>query len=303
MKQLLDKYNFLLTEFAVLERLRRSENVCLHTSLAHALFIYDETCRKEIEFIYDEYFELQKGSRVPFLIFTPTWRANRERLEAAKIKQDVNRDAVKFMQKVRDKHLHQAEAILIGGLTGCKNDCYDPNEALSVKESTRFHKWQIDKLDDAGVDFIFPAALPAVSEALGIAQIMSELTTPYILSFVINKTGRLLDGATLDEAFKTIDSSCKNPPIGFMVNCAHPSFLNVEKQTENVLSRLVGYQANASDKGHSELEGSAELQVCDISDWGMQMVVLNKKYKIKILGGCCGTNGDHLQYLVDNMGR
>ena len=27
------------------------------------------------------------------------------------------------------------------------------------------------------------------------------------------------------------------------------------------------------------------------------MIELNEKYGIKILGGCCGTNGDHLMYI------
>ena len=68
---------------------------------------------------------------------------------------------------------------------------------LSLEESVLFHPWQIDKLIQGGVDFIFAASLPAVSEAEGIAQIMSPLTIPYILSFVIDRTGRLIDGTPL----------------------------------------------------------------------------------------------------------
>ena len=84
MKQLLNTYPYILTEFAVLERLRRSENVCLHPSLEHSLLIYDEIGKKEIALIYDEYFGLQRNTQVPFIIFTPTWRANKERVDISK---------------------------------------------------------------------------------------------------------------------------------------------------------------------------------------------------------------------------
>jgi methionine synthase I (cobalamin-dependent) len=39
----------------------------------------------------------------------------------------------------------------------------------------------------------------------------------------------------------------------------------------------------------------------DISDWGPRMIELNKRFGIKILGGCCGTRLEHLQYIIDNM--
>jgi methionine synthase I (cobalamin-dependent) len=31
------------------------------------------------------------------------------------------------------------------------------------------------------------------------------------------------------------------------------------------------------------------------------MIALNKKYGVKILGGCCGTNVEHLRYIVRNI--
>ena len=303
MKQLLNTYPYILTEFAVLERLRRSENVCLHPSLEHSLLIYDEIGKKEIALIYDEYFGLQRNTQVPFIIFTPTWRANKERVESLEIRRNVNGDAVTFMKEIKEKHACDSEKIVIGGLIGCKNDCYKPEEALSIEESARFHQWQIDKLIQGGVDFIFAASLPAVSEAEGIAQIMSPLTIPYILSFVIDRTGRLIDGTPLDEAFRTIDSSCAKPPDGFMINCSHPSFFRPERETENVLSRLTGYQANASDRDHSSLNGAVDLHVSSIPDWGESMIALNRNYNITILGGCCGTNGEHLRYLVENINQ
>ena len=86
-----------------------------------------------------------------------------------------------------------------------------------------------------------------------------------------------------------------------MINCSYPSFLNADKQPRSIFSRLVGFIANASSLDQSELDGIDTLKVDDISDWGNRMIELNTKYGVKILGGCCGTNARHLQYIVGGV--
>jgi methionine synthase I (cobalamin-dependent) len=88
-----------------------------------------------------------------------------------------------------------------------------------------------------------------------------------------------------------------------MLNCSYPSFLKAEEQPDTVISRLIGYQANASSLDHSDLDEAGELHADDISDWGERMIELNRRFGLKILGGCCGTRLEHLRYIVDNMNR
>ena len=38
-----------------------------------------------------------------------------------------------------------------------------------------------------------------------------------------------------------------------------------------------------------------------IGDWGDRMIDLNTRYGIKILGGCCGTDAGHLEYIVSHI--
>jgi methionine synthase I (cobalamin-dependent) len=49
------------------------------------------------------------------------------------------------------------------------------------------------------------------------------------------------------------------------------------------------------------LDAAESLQAEDVSDWGKRMIDLNRKFGLKILGGCCGTGVDHLQYLVEHI--
>lgn len=300
-RKILGDHDFILMEAAVIETLKRSDDVCLHPRLENALLIYDKAGRKALSQIYRGFIRVARKAGVPIMICAPTWRANQERVSKACISDDVNGDAVKFLTDLKKKWVSWASNIFIGGLVGCKNDCYKPGEGLSKKEAKAFHIRQIRQLAKAGVDFLLGATLPALHEATGIAGAMMETDIPYIISFVINREGKILDGNSLECAFQEIDAACSKPPLGYMINCAYPSFLNADKQPQSVLSRLIGYQANASSLDHFHLDGSETLQTDDIADWGNLMIVLNKKYGVKILGGCCGTSVEHLQYIVQNI--
>ena len=285
-------------EAAIVERLRRTGETELHPSLVHAPLIYDERGRDTLTRIYQDYMDIACRADLPILLCSPTWRANRDRVEEYPDMIDLNDDALQFMKKVRAGRSDSSAPVKIGGLIGCKNDCYKPDEGLPSAEAESFHAWQIERLSDAGVDFLMAATLPCVEEAVGIARAMERTEAPYIISFVIDREGRVLDGTSLINAFGTIDEATTRSPIGYMVNCAHPTFLGAAEQPRELFERLIGYQANASSLDHSALEVSDRLEADDVSEWGEGMIGLNRDYGVIILGGCCGTGDEHLDYLV-----
>jgi homocysteine S-methyltransferase len=290
--------DFILAEAAVIESLRRSGAAVLHPRLENALLIYDDVGRTALTGVYRDYVSIARQAGVPIIICTPTWRANPERISAAGATRDVNGDAVAFLKQLRNKWMEQPSSLFIGGLVGCKNDCYKPGEGLSTEAAAAFHQVQVHQLANAGADFLLAATLPAVDEACGIARAMQTTGLPYVISFVINRRGRILDGCSLEQAFKKIDTVCNRPPLGYMINCAYPSFLRAHEQPRKVLARLIGFQANASSHDQAQLDGSELLQTDAIDDWGDRMILLNRRHGIKLLGGCCGTGPAHLKYLV-----
>ena len=300
-RETIQKHDFILTEAAIIESLRRVGEVDLHPLLLNAPLIYDVNGSKSLSKLYQDFIKIARKADVPIILSTPTWRANQERVKVSKIENDVNGDAVRFLMNLRGEWGSWAGNIYIGGLVGCKNDCYRSDDGLSREDAEDFHSWQIKKLSEANVDLLVAVTLPALPEATGIALAMAKTDTPYIISFVINREGRILDGSSLEDAFREIDAVCTEPPIGYMVNCAYPSFLNVREQPASVFSRLIGYQANASSLDQAELDGAEDLQTDDISSWGDLMIDLNKEFGVKILGGCCGTNTVHLEYIVRNI--
>jgi len=302
MQRILDEHDLVLTEAAVIEPLRRSKQVALHPTLENALLIYGEAGKRELRTLYRSFIDVAREAGVPILLCTPTWRANRARLAAAGVTEQVNADAVRFLQGLREEAGPWAGQILVAGMIGCKNDCYRPEEGLAEREAETFHRWQIGELADAGADLLLAATLPALPEATGIARAMAATPVPYVISFVIDREGKVLDGTSLEEAFRTIDGAVSRPPLGYMVNCSYPSFLKAGEQPRSVLSRLIGYQANASSFDHAQLDGADALQAEDVSAWGDLMVELNRTYGVKVLGGCCGTTDEHLRYIVRHLG-
>jgi len=300
MQKLLRDNELILMEAAIVERLRRSGDVELDPVLVNAPLLYTQAGQKALSGIYQSYIDIASRAKRPFLMCTPTWRTNRERVSATKINPSVNIDAARFLQNLRDAQKEGRENIRIGGMIGCKNDCYQPQQGLPAEQAEQFHGWQIDQLMQGGVDFIIAETLPAVEEATGMAKALEKSGLPYFISFVISRDGRVLDGTDLSTAVTIIDESTQRRPLGFMVNCAFPSFLNVASQPPALFNRLIGYLANASSKDHCELDGAQELAMDSVSDWGELMLSLNRARGVKILGGCCGTNEQHLEYLVGN---
>jgi S-methylmethionine-dependent homocysteine/selenocysteine methylase len=301
MKQLIEDSPLILMEAAIVEQLRRSGNLKLHQSLVNAPLIYDDKGRAALSELYQSYIDIAAEAELPFLMCTPTWRANKSRVFRSNVSHSINTDASSFMKAIRDLQGNRNLVIKIGGMMGCKNDCYLPDEGLSIADSERFHSWQVEQLADAGVDFLIAETLPNIAEATGIAKTMATTGLPYIISFVINRNGNVLDGTGLSEAIDFIDSNTSIKPLGYMVNCAYPSFLSAELQPEELFARLIGCQANASSLNHCELDNSDALSVDEVSEWGDAMLGLNREYGIKILAGCCGTGREHLRYIVDHI--
>ena len=299
MQQLLSDNSLILMEAAIVESLRRSSEVELHPLLVNAPLIYEEAGRQALAKLYQNFIDIALEAKTPFLMCTPTWRTNQERVSETGINPAVNIDAARFLQDIRESQKQGRENIKIGGLIGCKNDCYLPQEALSAAQAEQFHTWQIEQLKQGGVDFIIAETLPSINEAVGIAKALENSGLPYFMSFVISRDGRVLDGTELFTAINKIDANTDRQPLGFMVNCAYPSFLQAAAQPQELFKRLVGYLANASSRDHCELDGSESLLMESVPDWGEMMLELNRVYGVKVLGGCCGTNEQHLKYLVD----
>jgi S-methylmethionine-dependent homocysteine/selenocysteine methylase len=307
-RQFLTRHRCILGEGAVIERLRRS-GLELDSHVVNSAFIYEGMKRSAIETIYRQYLDIGSQFDLPMVLSTPTWRAGRQRIEAAGFgNRDLNGDNFRFLNDLRRSYGQYAKNVMICGLMSCHGDAYNPAQALSAGDAHRFHAWQAGKLADAGVDFILAATLPALSEAIGLASALAETGIPYVVSFVVRPEATLLDGTPLNSAFTEIDGSLNPPPIGFMANCTHASFVRSALQHKDhsstmVRKRLIGLFANTAALTPEELDNSESLVEEDPESFGRRVAALHREFGLKVLGGCCGTDDRHIRSLAASLVR
>ncbi len=298
------EHSFVLTEGSVTERLRRHPGITLDPYINHAGLIYGES-KGIMADIYRQYMDVGKSYNLPIITLTPTRRANPERLKEAGYGEevDVNGDCFRFVASIREQYGTYSGQIYIGGLIGCKGDAFTTGEALTAKEAASFHRFQLQALFRSGVDFLIAETLPAADEAIGIAMAMSVFDLPYILSFVLNVDGTLLDGSPLHEVIARIDREAKPQPYCYFVNCMHPtrfkSAISAQRiYSESIVQRVIGLQGNTSSKSPEELESLPYLDSQEPEPFAHAMWALKEGFGTKVLGGCCGTDHCHIEAIA-----
>jgi len=298
----------ILTEGAMVERLRRNPDIALDPEIVHAGLIYSDNSRHALAKIYREYLSIGHRHNLPMLTLAPTWRANPERAAKAGFTtvDDLNRDCVEFLKEIRNEYGRYGRKIFVAGMLGCRGNAYNPGEALSAKDAEHFHTRQVAALASSGVDFIKAATLPAVSEALGIARAIGGTGVPAVLSFVIRPDGTVLDGTPLHKAIALIDSKTNPAPSFYMVNCVHPTVFKSTMARETAISdkvaaRILGFQANTSAKSPEELDNLAYLDTTEPTLFAEMMLEIHRTFGTRILGGCCGTDNRHIEKIAEKL--
>ena len=261
--------------------------------------------------IYRGYIDIARKYGLPIVVETPTWSANPDAVKMSGIsaERNIDREAFDFLNRLRDSYGSFRDRVFIGGLMGCRGDSYDPEEALSEEEASRFHRLQASALAKAGVDFLAAATLPSASEGVGMAEAMAGCGIPYVLSFVLRREGTLLDGAPFGDVVRRIDDVSNPPPLFYMVNCVHPSVLSVALSSrlcgwDSISGRVLGVQGNTSSKSPEELD---DLEVLH-ADGGPEqyadsLMAVSRRFGLRILGGCCGTDDRHIECIAKRMKR
>ena len=304
----LEKYlstnKYLLMEGALGERLKREYHLTFDEHVAMASLVYSDKGRDALRELWNGYLAIAREYNVPFLATTPTRRANKERVRNSCYTEDIIADNVDFLKTIADSYSN----MLIGGLMGCKGDAYTGDGELGLEASRNFHTWQVAKFKDAGVDFLYAGIMPMLPEAVGMAQAMSESGLPYIISFTIKDNGKIIDGVNINDAIEIIDSAVDIPPVCYMTNCVHPRIVAKAlqqpfNQTVTVKQRFLGIQANTSPLSYEELDNSADLKTSDPDQWAVDINNLEEQYRMKIFGGCCGTDNIYMSKMVSLLSK
>jgi homocysteine S-methyltransferase len=294
MQQLFRAGTVTLTEGSVLERVSRQAPALLDPSIGYAGLLDSQQGRQLLISIWKEY--AAAATPFPSVVHTPTWRCDRDRMKKARRPKSQPEETTVNM--LRDA---VPEAI-IAGLLGPKGDCYTPSEAPGREAAKEYHAWQVERLVEADCDFLLAATLPALGEALGMADAFAETDLAYVLSFVLRSDGCLLDGTPLTEAIAEIDGR-ERPPAGYWINCTHPEVFatgmkEARDSNADAAARVIGFQANTSPRDPSEFDALTSLDAMRPEDFATSMAILKSEFGLSVLGGCCGTRAAHIKALA-----
>ncbi len=271
--------------------------------------IKDEVGYNALKKYYRGYLDIAKDYKTGFILESPTWRANPDWLEKMGYPKqaiiEINAKAVRLLVELKGEYLDLLPEIVISGCVGPRGDGYKPKDKMTVSEAEAYHKIQMAIFRKSQVDLVSAMTINYVEEAIGIARAASDLQLPLVISFTVETDGKLPGGKRLKETIDEVDGSVQEPPLYYMINCAHPShFIEEMKEGagEKWVGRIRGIRANASSKSHAELDMSTELDRGNPNDLGRA----NKKLKelfgqLNVFGGCCGTDPEHLKEIARQL--
>ena len=260
--------------------------------------------RTEINKYFNGFLDMALKMNTGCILESPTWRANPDWGEKLAYSREnlsrINTLAIRQMKALVNRHELSSEYVLVSGCIGPRYDGYLFEKAMSSKEACNYHADQIRAFKDGGADSISALTMTNSMEALGIVIKALENNLRVVISFTVETDGKLPSGETLEEAILAIDNATDNYPEYYMINCAHPShFINELDSQCTFAQRIVGVRCNASCKSHEELDTMTDLDRGDIkalSHWHLKL--LRKLPHLKVIGGCCGTDHEHVHHLV-----
>ena len=171
---------------------------------------------------------------------------------------------------------------------------------MTPSEAASYHAAQIAALAGGGVDQVSAITLTYPAEAIGFVRAAQEDGIPSVASFTVETDGRLPNGAALRDAIEEVDGRPTARPVGFMVNCAHPTHLAKTLSRRRLARTHRGLRANASTLSHAELDAAEDLDDGDPDDLADRYRRLRGTLPpLDVLGGCCGTDDRHVDAIAN----
>ncbi len=269
-----------------------------------------EDGRQSLRSYYRPYLEIAEARGLGMVLDTPTWRANPDwaqllGYDRAALRA-VNTDAAVFVRELAAEQ--PGLTTVINGAIGPRGDGYVVGEAMGSLEAAAYHALQIGALADGGADMITAVTMTYVDEAIGVASAAASIGLPATIGFTVETDGRLPSGEPLRAAISAVDAATGGSPVGYMVNCAHPSHFEhvlVDSDGEDAqggggwTDRIRVIRANASRMSHAELDEAPELDRGDLDELAGDYQRLREVLpNLTVVGGCCGTDHEHLDRIT-----
>ncbi|MBB1286165.1 homocysteine S-methyltransferase family protein [Flavisolibacter sp. BT320] len=269
----------------------------------------DEKGYQAIKDYYKQYLNIAKHFKTNFILESPTWRANPDWLEktgyTAPALSEVNEKAIDLLVELKKEYKSDIPHIILSGCVGPRGDGYKPENTMTAEEAQHYHSAQINVFSQTPVDMVSAITMNYAEEAIGVARAAAVAGLPAVISFTVETNGKLPTGMSLQEAIELVDNNGSQPPIYYMVNCAHPTHFSPQLyagKNQQWTGRIKGLRANASCKSHAELDEATELDRGNPQELGVEHKMLKAAFNgLNVFGGCCGTDEEHVLAIASQI--
>lgn len=241
--------------------------------------------------IHEDYFKA--GADISI---TNTFRTTPRSFAKVGRKNEARLASQKAVEACKDAQNSVARKTFIGGSIAPLEDCYEPEKVPSEQELLDEHAIHAEWLKSDDVDFLILETINALPEAIAVTKAAINSGLPYIISFVVNSEGQLLDGTPLAVAVKETQHSSR---LSVGVNCrpihvidsAFEILRNEYKEAITIYPNGFGKPCDDLGWKFENNEDSIETFVAITKDWHDKGA--------KIIGGCCGTTPDYIAALSE----
>lgn len=250
-----------------------------------------------------------ENQNIPIILSCPTLRANAHAIKLAGYKTPegitkINADAINFVRGLRDQFLEYSEGIFLCAPIEAKNTAINATATLSLAEAEDYHAAQVQAITAAKPDILFFTALRALPEAQACAHLAAKSGMTYGLGFTVNREGQLADGLLLEDAISAIDAAVSPRPFFYVITCTHPSVIKQTlRRNSRSLQRVLGMLANATAKPLMDTTKAQRNATDEPAQFVHALMTLGEQYRLKIFGGCCGTDDRYFSMLCERIGR
>ena len=233
------------------------------------------------------------------LFLTNSFGGNAARLKLHDLQDrvgEINRIAAEIGREVADASNRK---IIVAGSVGPTGEIMEPVGALSHAEAVEMFEEQGRALLDGGADVLWLETISAPEEYKAAAEAFANLDAPWVGTMSFDTAGRTMMGVT-SPAMVALVESLPNAPLAFGANCGTGA--------ADILRTVLGFAATGTTRpiiskgnagipkymdGHIHYNGTPEL-MADYAE-------MARKCGAKIIGGCCGTQPEHLRHMRDAL--
>ncbi|CUJ25867.1 betaine--homocysteine S-methyltransferase [Cognatishimia activa] len=202
---------------------------------------------------------------------------------------ELNRIAAELGREIADA---ANRPIVVAGSVGPTGDIMEPVGDLSHADAVEMFHEQAEGLKEGGADVLWLETISAPEEFKAAAEGFALADMPWCGTMSFDTAGRTMMGVTSADLVKLVEE-LPNPPIGFGANCGVGA--------SDLLRTVLGFSAQGTERpiiskgnagipkyvdGHIHYDGTPTL----MADYA----VMARDAGATIIGGCCGTKGEHL---------